>query len=163
VQAIWDFLDNFIYGPLNYIDRIEGLFKAAWYQDRGHRFTMLRIDKGGQYSLRQVEELLDRYGVAVYARTYDANYRYFRIKKRQARWAEYLMLHAGVKLCGPLFDERNARYVSQHPAGWMPQPWSAKNENQADLNDRSDVARQKANKDNSQAENGWQMLKKLVE
>lgn len=130
MQTIIDFIESYILGPLNYIDRIEGVVKATMYNDSGHTFTIPRIDKGGRYSLGEVETLLNRYGIAVYWRTYDAKHRYFRVKKRQAKWAEYLMVHAGVELQGPLLDPRNARYAAAHPAGWMPQPWSAREENQ---------------------------------
>ena len=53
---------------------------------------------------------------------------YFSVKKRQARWAEYVMLNAGVELANPTFDRRNPGYVGRHGPGWMPQPWSEKEE-----------------------------------
>ncbi|MCB0126131.1 MAG: hypothetical protein KDE58_27930 [Caldilineaceae bacterium] len=125
MQSIIDFIESFILGPLNYIDRIEGIFKVTLYNDSGHRFIIPRIDKGGRFSLDEVEAMLNLYGIAVYWRTYDAKHRYFRVKKRQAVWAEYLMLHAGVELQGPLLNPQNARHLAEHPSGWMPKPWSA--------------------------------------
>lgn len=163
MRALFDFLDNFIYGPLNYLDRIEGLFKAGWYQDTGHRFAMPRIDKGGRYDLRQVETLLNRYGVAVFCRTYDANNRYFRVKKRQARWAEYILLHAGVELRGPLYDPRNAHYVAQHPPGWMPQPWSEQQEIDDDEQSPFTAAAGEPNEHQSDQNDDWRTLKKLLD
>lgn len=127
MQSFWDFLDNYVYGPLNYVDRIEGLIKAAKYYDSGYRFAIQRQDKGGEHSLSQVEELLNTYGIAVFCRTFDANNHYFRVKNRQAEWAEYLMLLKGVELQGPLLNELNAYYAAKAPIGWMPQPWSVKN------------------------------------
>ena len=121
-----DFMDDFIYGPLNYVDRLEGLFKAFLYQDSGYRFAIPRLDKGGNHSLDEVSNLLKRYGIPIYCRTYDSKNRYFRVKKRQAAWAEYLLLQASVELRNPLIDPRNARYVSAHSLGWMPTPWSEK-------------------------------------
>lgn len=132
MQSIIELIETFVLGPLNYLDRLEGLFKTAVYSDSGHQFTIPRIDKGGRYSLREVEALLNRYGIAVYWRTYDGKHRYFRVKKRQAVWAEYLMLHAGVELQGPLLAPKNAHYVAEHPAGWMPKPWSAREEERKD-------------------------------
>ncbi|MEZ4674342.1 MAG: hypothetical protein R2932_08880 [Caldilineaceae bacterium] len=162
MRALFDFLDNYVYGPLNYIDRGEGLIKAIIYQDSGHRFAIPRVDKGGKYNLRQIENLLTRYGVAVYSRTYDAKCRYFRVKKRQARWAEYVMLHAGVELLGPLFDEQNPHYVSQHPPGWMPQPWSEQNEDTADDTKLLSTAAEDETGQQADSDNGWNVLKKLV-
>jgi len=126
LQALWDFLDNYIYGPLNYIDRIEGLMKAAKYHDSGYRFAIPRPDKGGKHSLCQVEELLTTYGIAVFCRTFDADNHYFRVKNRQAEWAEYLMLLQGVELQGLLLNEQNADHAANAPVGWMPRPWSVK-------------------------------------
>lgn len=133
MQALWDFLDNYIYGPLNYIDRIEGLIKATKYRDSGYRFAIPRQDKGGEHSLSQVEDLLNTYGIPVFCRTFDADNHYFRIKNRQAEWAEYLMLLKGVELQGPLLNERNAHYAAKAPIGWMPQPWSVKNKSVNEL------------------------------
>lgn len=127
MQGLWDFLDNYIYGPLNYVDRIEGLIKAAKYQDAGHQFAIPRPDKGGKYALRKIEKLLQEYGVAVFCRTFDADNHYFRVKQRQAEWAEYLMLLKGVELQSPLINPQNAIYAARAPAGWMPRPWSKSN------------------------------------
>ncbi len=163
MRALFDFLDDYVYGPLNYIDRAEGLIKAILYQDSGHRFAIPRVDKGGKYNQRQIENLLVRYGVAVYSRTYDAKCRYFRVKKRQARWAEYVMLHAGVELLGPLFDERNPYYVSQHPPGWMPKPWSAPNEDELDDTEFIATSPEDGVMHHSDNDDGWNALKKLVD
>jgi hypothetical protein len=163
VQALIDFIETFILGPLNYIDRIEGLFKATWYRDSGHRFAIPRIDKGGKYSLSEAEELLGRYRIAVYCRTYDANNRYFRVKKRQARWAEYLLLHAGVELRGAPFDARNAHYVTQHPVGWLPKPWSAQGTDEQDDSHSTVATTKNPASTPMRADDGWSELKKLVD
>lgn len=123
-MSIIDFLDNYIFGPLNYFDRLEGLLRGVWYQDFGHEFAVLYPDRGGKHSRQEIEALLNHYGIDVYGRTHDANHMYFRVKRRQARWAEYLLLHAGVSVKGPPVDSRNAGYVSRHPSGWMPPPWA---------------------------------------
>lgn len=121
---IMDLLDDWVFGPLNLIDRLEGLFKAALYGDMGYRMTIPRVDKGGKHSLPNVQRTLKKYGVATYGCTHDANNMYFSVKKRQARWAEYILLHAGVELTSPTFDRRNPAYVARHEPGYMPTPWS---------------------------------------
>ena len=123
-MAIMDLLDDLIFGPLNIIDRLEGLLKATRYQERGYRMTIPRVDKGGRHSLAAVQQLLQQYGVVTYGHTHDGQSIHFSVKKRQARWAEYLLLHAGVELTSATFDERNPGYVDMHEAGWMPTPWS---------------------------------------
>jgi len=137
-----DFLLHDVLGRLNYIDRIEGLFSAIRHGDyrhaegvagilnefvqsvggaNTHKFSMPRR---GRHSLNEVEAQLRKYGITVFGRTHDGNYMHFHVKRRQARWAEYIMLHAGVELVGPLFDSRNAGYKDSHAPGWMPAPWS---------------------------------------
>ena len=121
---IMDLLDDLVFGPLNLIDRFEGLLKAVLYRDAGYRMAIPRLDKGGRYSLSEVQQTLRQYGVATYGHTHDARSMHFSVKKRQARWAEYILLHAGVELTSPTFDERNPGYVTQHEPGYMPKPWS---------------------------------------
>ncbi|MBI1298275.1 hypothetical protein GC175_25355 [bacterium] len=122
-MSILDFLDDYIMGPLNIIDHLEGVLSGIRHRDLGRQFAIPRIDKGGPLSLNEVEEMLNRYGIVIYGRTHDAQHMYFHVKKRQAAWAEYLLLHAGAELVGPLVDPRNAGYVNRHAPGWMPTPW----------------------------------------
>ena len=138
----FDVLLHDVLGRLNYIDRIEGLFSALWHGDYKHaegvtgilrELTMsvsgsnthkFSIQRRGSHSLNEVEAQLRKYGITVFGRTHDGQHMHFYVKRRQARWAEYLMLHAGVEFDGPLFDSRNATYRDNHTPGWMPQPWS---------------------------------------
>lgn len=133
-----------VVGRLNFIDRLEGLVMALRhgnYQEAAKggllgyageaasslagantfRFALLR---SGNHSLNDVEALLKGYGVPIFGRTHDATCMYFSVKKRQARWAEYVMLQAGVELNNATFDRRNPGYVGTHGPGWMPAPWS---------------------------------------
>jgi len=120
-----DALDDFVLGPLNLLDWLEGLGYAIFYRDFGFELTIPRSDKGGKFSQNEMREILDKYGVATYGRRFDSQNMYIRVKKRQARWAEYVLLHAGVELLNPAFDHRNAGYAASHAPGWMPRPWSA--------------------------------------
>jgi len=124
MDKLLDFLDDWVLGPFNLIDRAERLFKSAKYKDLGYQMAIPRLDKGGEFTLNEAEDLLHKYGIAVYGRTHDARNMYFHVKNRQARWAEYLLLHAGFKLMNRTYDERNPGYVAQHEPGWMPTPWS---------------------------------------
>lgn len=129
---LMDFLDNFIFGPLNLINRLEGLVRLGYYQDSGVRFALLRLDKGGTHTLPEVRSLLHRYGIVLFGCTHDAQCIYFTVKKRQATWAEYLLLHAGVELKNPPVDPRNAHHVANHPPGWMPPAWVDQGQGQAE-------------------------------
>lgn len=125
MSATMDFLDEFVLGPLNLIDRFEGILRGITYGDMGTEITICRSDKGGSFSLNEVRLLLKGYGVDTFGRRFDSQNMYIRVKNRQARWAEYVLLHAGVELLNPAFDHRNASYAAKHPPGWMPRPWSA--------------------------------------
>ncbi len=141
----WNLFDDLL-GPLNIIDRMEGLVSAIRYGNyrraRRHgavgvsaelvrsvfgvntaRFALIR---DGDHSLVEVEKLLKRYGIPVFGRTHDSENMYFSVKKRQARWAEYIMLNAGIDLANPTFDMHNPGYVGRHGPGWMPTPWAEK-------------------------------------
>ena len=135
-MSVMDFLDDFIFGPLNYFDRLEGLVSGAIYRDLGYQMAVLYPDRGGRHTRDEVEALLRHYGIAVYGRTHDAQHMYFRVKKRQARWAEYLLLHANVALTSPTFDQRNQGYLAKHEAGWMPKAWADQKKSSSDTADR---------------------------
>lgn len=125
-SALLDIADDWIFGPLNLIDRAERWITAARFQDAGYQIAIPRTDKGGEHSLDEASLLLKGYGIAVYGRTHDARNMYFHVKKRQARWAEYLLTHAGYEMLNAAYDERNAGYAAGKPAGWMPTAWADK-------------------------------------
>lgn len=131
-------------GHLNYIDRIEGWVMSLRHGDydqarknglagfvaelvsslfmtNTHTFA---IPRAGAHSLNEVEALLKKYGIPIFGRTHDARCMYFHVKQRQARWAEYLLVQAGVQLESATFDSRNAAYPARHAPGWMPPAWS---------------------------------------
>jgi hypothetical protein len=126
-----DLLDDLIFGPLNLVDRADRVLRSVWYRDPGHRVAISRADKGGRHTLREVEDVLNRYGVKAYGRTHDSKNMYFIVKRRQARWAEYVLLHAGVELVSPTYDHRNPGYAAGHPPGWMPVPWSQRSRDES--------------------------------
>lgn len=120
-----DFLDDNVFGPMNLIDRLQGLIMGAIYQDMGHKFTVRYHDRGGKHTRAEIESLLNKYGIAVYGRTHDANNMHFLVKKRQARWAEHVMRRAGVELIGGLVDASNAKVqVGTLPKAWAERPAS---------------------------------------
>ena len=122
MNDLMDILDDYILGPFNLIDRVEGLLSAIRYRDAGHQFTIRRMDKGGSHSLNECEAMLRVYGIAVYGRTHDATHMYFHTKRRQADWAEYVLLSAGVELVGEPVNPRNAATAGSRSA--MPTPWA---------------------------------------
>lgn len=63
----------------------------------------------------QIERLLKQNGVKVWARLIHGGDLFFRVHKKQAEWAEYLLLRAGVPLKYRLYSERNLRYLHPQP------------------------------------------------
>lgn len=128
MDTILDFLDHFILGPMDLINRFEGLIRGVQYRDMGVKFAAPRPDKNNSHTIHEIENILGTYGIPIFGRTFDAEHIYFRVKRRQASWAEYLLLHAGVELQNQPIDRRNYGYVGSHEPGWMPTPWSHTNE-----------------------------------
>lgn len=114
-----------VIGSMNVIEEFIGLIRATIYGDVGYEFRIKRIDKGGKHSFPEIKGILRNYGVATYWYGFSGGDIRFRVKNRQARWAEYILLHAGVELLNPAFDHHNAGYAASHAPGWMPRPWSA--------------------------------------
>lgn len=112
-------------GSLNLLDMLEGFIRGLAYGDFGHQIVLRRVAKGGAHHMSDAIQILKGYGVDTFWYGFDSQNMYFRVKKRQARWAEYVLLHAGVELLNPAFDHRNAGYAARHAPGWMPRPWSA--------------------------------------
>jgi hypothetical protein len=67
-----------------------------------------------------IERLLDRYGVKVWDRGLAGDDLYFCVKRRQVRWAEYVLLRAGVPVTSVLNEPRNREYAERYPPGYLP-------------------------------------------
>ena len=134
-----------IFGPINPISRFLGITSATLngsYKSAGKRNGVIGIaseatknltgintfrfafPRKGDHTLEGIHELLGKYGIHTFSYLHDHENFYFNVRRSQAKWAEYVLLHAGVELVGPLFDSRNVAYKDRHPPGWMPVPWS---------------------------------------
>lgn len=129
-----DFMDDFVFGPLNLITRAEGLVKQQIYHDTAVKFSILRIDKGGIHTQNDVKRILDKYQIPAFGWTHDSRCLHFLIKSRQANWTEYLLLLASIQLQNPPVNPKNLDYVKRHPPGWMPPAWA----DQANADDQID-------------------------
>ena len=109
-----DLLDAF-----NWLDRAEWLAMALRYGDLGRTVKIEHAD--GQTGAGH-EALLKRYGVVIYGRRVTSKHLVFRVKTKQAQWAEYLLLRAGAPVV-TTFDHRNAAWAGRHPTGSMPPAW----------------------------------------
>lgn len=66
------------------------------------------IPTNSEWQIQDVEALLARYGVKLWGVGYWNGEMYFRVKKRQAHWAQYVMLREGVPLLHGLMDTSRA-------------------------------------------------------
>jgi hypothetical protein len=84
-----------------------------------HRFTVMNTPG------IMVESILRRYRIHAYGRSIEERnghqFRSFHVNARQARFAEYLLLRAGLPLMGGLIDPRNAAAADHEemPAQWQ--------------------------------------------
>jgi hypothetical protein len=88
---------------LDWFERVDELARALLGQ-RSHRFE---IDRRAGWSGQEVEDLLSVNGVKIWGRAFDADRLYFRVKREQARWAEYVMMRNGAPVIGKPVDPRN--------------------------------------------------------
>ena len=99
---VLEFLANF-----DWISPLTALTETAIY---GHGWTFyLDLDSG--WTGARCEKLLKSKGVKVYGRCIANGDAFFQVPKKQAEWAEYLLLKAGVPLKYHLFSERNRKYA----------------------------------------------------
>ena len=121
--SLMDLLDDFVLGPMNLITKAQGFLAGIWYRDMGRRFAIQRADKGGSHSLLEVEAMLKKYGIPTYGGGHNSREMIFRVKNRQARWAEYILTQAGVDVTTPTVDRHNPGYAGRGlPPAWTDQP-----------------------------------------
>ena len=67
-----------------------------------------------------VERLLKHYGVKVWDRGAWENELYFCVKRRQVKWAEYVLTRAGIATTRTQYEPRNAQWAAQHAGAPIP-------------------------------------------
>jgi hypothetical protein len=91
-----DFLDDFVWGRLNFIECLLGMLNQGIKPSKGGRFgplvkiTMKRVDKGGQHGGRAVAAHLRCYGVPTFYHGYDSRLQWLYVRETQAKYAAWL-------------------------------------------------------------------------
>jgi len=80
----------------------------------------IRVARYSHWRGIDIERLLKRHGVKVWDRGLAGDELYFCVKRRQVRWAEYLLLRAGVPVTSALTDPRNRLWAQRYPPGSEP-------------------------------------------
>jgi hypothetical protein len=104
----------------DWIDRVQGLLSAVRYGGGTHTFRIKQNDAncGADY-----EAMLKRRGVAVFGRRFTSKLIIFSVKRRQARWAEHILVRAGAPIVSKQVDASNTGASERH-GGTLPVPWS---------------------------------------
>jgi len=68
----------------------------------------------------EMERLLKRHGVRVWDRGFTSDCLTFRVKRRQANWAEYLLRRRGIPVASQPFNPLNDEYARRHAPGSEP-------------------------------------------
>jgi hypothetical protein len=141
-----DLLDIVAYfDPINRIEGAVSTFlNADWrgaYTRRGalgvvaefvacvtnHNSPTIYISRYQSWRGIDVERLLKRNGVKLWDRGLAGDELYFCVKRRQARWAEYILKRAGVSCRCDMSDPRNSDWGAQFAPGDEPRTFSALN------------------------------------
>jgi hypothetical protein len=130
---------------LDLIDRLEGLISTWINADwRGakrrhgtagvmgeavlaatfHNAPIIRVSRNSSWAGIDIERLLLRHGVRIWDRGATSTELFFRVKRRQVKWAEYLLLRAGVPVTGVLVEPRNRDYADGYAPGSEPPNWA---------------------------------------
>jgi hypothetical protein len=126
---------------LNVIDRIEGFvsgfLNADWHSAAqrdgfaglvrefgasltGRNAWRFYVPRDCGWSGIEMERLLQRYGVKIWDRDFTRDCLTFRVKRRQANWAEYLLRRRGIPVVSQPFNPRNEEYARWHAPGSEP-------------------------------------------
>lgn len=103
---------------VNVIDRLGGLILSLRHGG-AHTFRFDRTTTTGA----DVERLLRRYKIRVFGRRITSKHAMLSVPSKQAAWAEYVLLRAGIVPDGPMLDPRNAAWAGRHAHGQAPPAW----------------------------------------
>lgn len=96
-KSFMDTMDKYIFGPVNFIDRIIGQIKKVFYPSSGGIFgktawvVLPRLDKGGTITMRQCVDHLQANGVPCFTKQHDDQNFYIEVRETQHRWATWLL------------------------------------------------------------------------
>lgn len=123
------------------IDRIEGVISTFRYADWDGAFQRdgiagviseffacltssnaptIYVSRYSAWSGIEIERLLGRHGVHVWDRHISGDDLGFSVKRRQVKWAEYLLLRAGVPVTSILVEPHNAEWTDKYAPGSEP-------------------------------------------
>jgi len=100
--------------------RIVGIFDELFACLSSSNAPTICVSRYSHWRGIDIERLLYRHGVKVWDRGIAGDDLYFCVKRRQVKWAEYLLLRAGVPVTSKLHEPRNPDWTSSYPPGSEP-------------------------------------------
>lgn len=88
---------------LDLIEPLDALIRSI-FVGSSWRFT---VPRNHGWTGQQIEDLLQRHGVTIWGRNFDREHLFFRVKARQANWAEYLLWRHGIPVLSRPYNPRN--------------------------------------------------------
>jgi hypothetical protein len=101
---------------LDGFERLEALLRHL----SGEQSWRLCVPRACGWSGMEIEQLLKRHGVRLWDRGFTKEHLTFRVKRRQANWAEYLLWRRGIPVCSRPFNPLNQEYGLRHAPGSEP-------------------------------------------
>jgi hypothetical protein len=74
----------------------------------------IRVSRQSTWRGIDIERLLSRYGIKVWDRGVTPTELYFCVKRRQVKWAEYVLLRAGVPVTSAPAEPRNSQWAAPY-------------------------------------------------
>ena len=105
-----------LFAHLDWFERMDALLRDLSGEDTW-RFS---VPRNCGWSGTDVERLLERHGVEVWDRGFTLDCLTFRVKRRQANWAEYLLRRRGIPVLNQPFNPLNDEYARRHAPGSEP-------------------------------------------
>jgi hypothetical protein len=139
VDPIEGFLSTFRYADWNGAYRRAGIFGVVsefFASLAAINCWTIWVQRHAGWDGAEIEALLMRHGVRIWGRGFIGERIYFRVKKRQARWAEYLLLRRGISVTSSPFDPRNPKYAERYAPGSEPPTRKSRSQNHTDLIDQ---------------------------
>ena len=91
-----------------------------------HNSPTIRVARKSGWNGQMVENVLARHGIKVWDRGASGEELYFCVKRRQVKWAEYVLLRAGVPVTSVLKESRNTGWAMRRLGIPIPQGWGEK-------------------------------------
>ena len=110
VRDVWGGVDFLLdcFAKFELIELLSGSMINMWLWLHGEGYRRFSFSRRTEWRGIDIERLLRRHGIRLWERSLDSKDLYFNVKAGQARFAEYVMLRAGVPLTSEWVDPRHA-------------------------------------------------------